>query len=168
MRGKGGQRPAGRTGCGITPAYAGKRASGQKRFPSRLGSPPRMRGKAVCGIHVVQVDGITPAYAGKSLFDLFEVVVEKDHPRVCGEKRWQRHCRTASFGSPPRMRGKVKAEHGYNQATRITPAYAGKSAHVLRGLQTVWDHPRVCGEKLHARSMASLFWGSPPRMRGKD
>ena len=31
----------------------------------------------------------------------------------------------------------------------------------------MWDHPRVCGEKL-TKEMADLAdWGSPPRVRGK-
>ena len=86
MRGKlGGERlqtPVPR----ITPAYAGKtymffracainrdhpRVCGENRslkscaqtFP---GSPPRMRGKPVGGVDVIQVDRITPAYAGKT------------------------------------------------------------------------------------------------------
>ena len=30
------------------------------------------------------------------------------------------------------------------------------------------DHPRVCGEKLHRKLSATIFTGSPPRMRGKE
>ena len=33
-----------------------------------------------------QLDGITPAYAGKSVFADFPGQLFKDHPRVCGEK----------------------------------------------------------------------------------
>ena len=91
---------------GITPAYAGKsalqlctdscsrdhpRVCGEKSvllfcIPSRLGSPPRMRGKAgnsACGNVKV---GITPAYAGKSHFATSFRLSRRDHPRVCGEK----------------------------------------------------------------------------------
>ena len=32
-------------------------------------------------------NGITPAYAGKSIFVRLSDVVRWDHPRVCGEKR---------------------------------------------------------------------------------
>ena len=70
----------------ITPAYAGKRPGdpfqdiiardhprlcGEKSpmedasFES-AGSPPPMRGKAVTGIWLQLIPGITPAYAGKS------------------------------------------------------------------------------------------------------
>ena len=30
------------------------------------------------------------------------------------------------------------------------------------------DHPRVCGEKTADEIAKAAFWGSPPRMRGKD
>ena len=51
-------------------------------------------------------EGITPAYAGKSLFVCFIPCISEDHPRVCGEK--QKNCPLVSviWGSPPRMRGK--------------------------------------------------------------
>ena len=76
---------------GITPAYAGKRISvpsiqsGAGDHPRvcgekltfglgssiRTGSPPRMRGKAAGFGLFLDVPGITPAYAGKSLLDIF-------------------------------------------------------------------------------------------------
>ena len=50
------------------------------------GSPPRGRGKA----HPVQgrpeAQGITPAWAGKSLFCFTAAVPIQDHPRIGGEK----------------------------------------------------------------------------------
>ena len=52
--------------------------------------------------------------------------------------------------------------------TRITPAYAGKSLAGLHDTPHVWDHPRLCGEKLIAISIFLCASGSPPPMRGKD
>ena len=54
---------------------------------STPGSPPRMRGKDFDGNHIVGQLGITPAYAGKSLWGGSVRVRIWDHPRVCGEKR---------------------------------------------------------------------------------
>ena len=91
---------------GITPAYAGKRSTwrasqrawwdhprvcGEKRVVllvlcCGLGSPPRMRGKVVHGVVLALDVGITPAYAGKSFFVRVGLGVDRDHPRVCGEK----------------------------------------------------------------------------------
>ena len=50
-------------------------------------------------------------------------------------------------GSPPRMRGKVAACCRWPAWPGITPAYAGKRLHKPLRAITIWDHPRVCGEK---------------------
>ena len=92
--------------CGITPACAGKRGEGQGgpaglwdhprvcgekksahavRFHS-VGSPPRVRGKAVIMGNLVQGKGITPACAGKRSLRRLASSCTGDHPRVCGEK----------------------------------------------------------------------------------
>ena len=106
MRGKDFWHYADNYSKGITPAYAGKRqfwhpvppvpedhprVCGEKcrvdfGILRGLGSPPRMRGKAVplsrrC-VHL------------------------RDHPRVCGEKVTGMQSTRARPGSPPRMRGK--------------------------------------------------------------
>ena len=111
----------------ITPAYAGKRC--WRGFSACLGG------------------GITPAYAGKSVKRDEFARVERDHPRVCGEKYSTTFTCKCGLGSPPRMRGKAFTksfeEHGFG----ITPAYAGKSS-----------------KKEHQRKAVP---GSPPRMRGK-
>ena len=91
---------------GITPAYAGKsrgidahkrpdwdhpRVCGEKGSRYReqiysLGSPPRMRGKAVENKVNEPQFRITPAYAGKRVLGLVTLTLFRDHPRVCGEK----------------------------------------------------------------------------------
>ena len=106
MRGKAClKRPSG-PGLRITPAYAGKsrlavrqrvsgrdhpRVCGEKQKHGRkkqygLGSPPRMRGKEINTEKGPSEPRITPAYAGKSLLVCHAVVIQQDHPRVCGEK----------------------------------------------------------------------------------
>ena len=90
----------------ITPAYAGKsefrklghnayrdhpRLCGEKTSPlipkiSPVGSPPPMRGKANNGSYNFVLNGITPAYAGKSKKFWIVVIFIEDHPRLCGEK----------------------------------------------------------------------------------
>ena len=47
------------------------------------------------------------------------------------------------------------------------PAYAGKRQFSAFPLKFVWDHPRLCGEKLIAISIFLCASGSPPPMRGK-
>ena len=50
------------------------------------GSPPHLRGKAVCRARCFLGSGITPAYAGKRRAARATVRAGSDHPRVCGEK----------------------------------------------------------------------------------
>ena len=51
---------------------------------------------------------------------------------------------------------------------RITPACAGKRPCAPSWCLTVWDHPRVCGEKRPPTIWTRPAGGSPPRVRGKD
>ena len=187
MRGKGCymQELSGETG--ITPAYAGKRqrratactwlrdhprVCGEKHrptwmFPAHTGSPPRMRGKVLNEEETQQEIGITPAYAGKSMYRTTETLCCRDHPRVCGEKPVAMHSCTMTRGSPPRMRGKVGDDLFLLLFAGITPACAGKSRQVDTCLLLFEDHPRVCGEKPDILPLSAWTRGSPPRMRGK-
>ena len=66
------------------------------------------------------------------------------------------------------MRGKVVAIDVKFVGIRITPAYAGKSFHVVFCFVCEWDHPRLCGEKWQTDTSRKTTRGSPPPMRGKD
>ena len=65
------------------------------------------------------------------------------------------------------MRGKVLDVEPLILSGGITPAYAGKSQPKVPCHFIVWDHPRVCGEKVRSISGRAALLGSPPRMRGK-
>ena len=187
MRGKGCMFCCSPAKVGITPAYSGKsllcmdfcpayrdhpRVCGEKKLCphlviSQAGSPPRVRGKAgwpLCGLPCI---GITPACAGKSARILKRRTEKRDHPRVCGEKYYVTVGKADHEGSPPRMRGKVRAAPLGAGDAGITPAYAGKSQPWRSYSQRRWDHPRVCGEKHTNISVRPIPPGSPPRMRGK-
>ena len=90
-----------------------------------------MRGKDTNQLGTIEQRRITPTYAGKRAYDIFLLLVVKDHPRVCGEKTMQSRLRALLVGSPPRMRGKGAKPVVSGGAYRITPAYAGKSTHIL-------------------------------------
>ena len=112
---------------GITPACAGKsrstnvlewgfkdhpRVCGEKailelRLKLSVGSPPRVRGKAMDSDPTVDMERITPACAGKSVESQQPERDFEDHPRVCGEKLPRRAQSPPQLGSPPRVRGKV-------------------------------------------------------------
>ena len=187
MRGKGVHQVRKQGFPGITPAYAGKRPSaplqracgrdhprvcGEKwggvlKEAARKGSPPRMRGKVVRVFHLSYVQGITPAYAGKSLWPYRYGRLRQDHPRVCGEKWYPVEPYYFWGGSPPRMRGKGAVRLVLSREVRITPAYAGKRHERSLCRTNRRDHPRVCGEKPDFSGLPPFLQGSPPRMRGK-
>ena len=136
-------------------------------FRSIVGSPPRMRGKGPAGQILVVSVGITPACAGKRSLNIPYRLPIRDHSRVCGEKITDETIGVVIQGSPPRMRGKVEGAIKGCLCDGITPACAGKSWLRKRAPSTVWDHPRVCGEKTSLYPLKPILVGSPPRMRGK-
>ena len=91
--------------------------------------------------------GITPAYAGKRLANIFQILLHRDHPRLCGEKIDFVQIVVCIEGSPPPMRGKVIGKHSAATTTQ--------------------DHPRLCGEKFAVHLNCHFPKGSPPPMRGK-
>ena len=50
-----------------------------------------MRGKDCVNDLLIICRWITPAYAGKSFSQRKGSIMEKDHPRVCGEKKQMLH-----------------------------------------------------------------------------
>ena len=136
---------------GITPAYAGKRCA---KLP------------ALCWLRD------HPRVCGEKFNRIAKPFREQDHPRVCGEKKGPApapaypHRITPAYagkriidyynlfvgaGSPPRMRGKARAQTRDAAVNGITPAYAGKRRIFLITGTGRWDHPRVCGEKENTR-----------------
>ena len=65
-----------------------------------------MRGKVPVLRETNEIDGITPAYAGKSDPCKGTAGTGKDHPRLCGEKGSNGCNFPVLIGSPPPMRGK--------------------------------------------------------------
>ena len=128
---------------------------------------PHMRGKDPDIVLLRGIAGITPAYAGKRWYTRCAKKLPQDHPRMCGEKECRFVLWKDNAGSPPRMRGKVRAIVDAALEGGITPAYAGKRA-CCWGHPAAWgDHPRMCGEKASSTSPMKCLKGSPPRMRGK-
>ena len=111
---------------------------------------------------------ITPAWAGKRMSFFASSELDKDHPRVGGEKFSTVFVGFLLPGSPPRGRGKVEDMRKAGLNPRITPAWAGKSRRHAESRTKSKDHPRVGGEKLKQRMCSTAIAGSPPRGRGKD
>ena len=146
----------------------GEKTKGGGPEKSGLGSPPRGRGKVGHSVISTISSGITPAWAGKSLFDMVINSLLEDHPRVGGEKFQKPIDMLQDMGSPPRGRGKVLEFALVFRWCRITPAWAGKSVRCRSFRGPFWDHPRVGGEKFCTTAKMPRRRGSPPRGRGKD
>ena len=95
------------------------------------------------------------------------MTLQRDHPRLCGEKSVQVILNRFTAGSPPPMRGKDHDVSFFQKRPRITPAYAGKRRRSVRLPWKPWDHPRLCGEKAWQSVRVQCRQGSPPPMRGK-
>ena len=63
---------------------------------------------------------------GKGLGQLLDVAVGRITPAYAGKRHFGHGQTTASSGSPPPMRGKVRQIRHLLFQIRITPAYAGK------------------------------------------
>ena len=138
----------------ITPACAGNRRPGWKRFCSSwdhprvcgeqvdsassscpsTGSPPRVRGTVPAPMARNAQIRITPACAGNRRCPRLLCLRRRDHPRVCGEqpKHFSRSARCS--GSPPRVRGTAGGDQAAGANRGITPACAGNRVSVAHAL----------------------------------
>ena len=145
----------------------GEKASTRQVKVQAAGSPPRVRGEAFqapCSLRHLR---ITPACAGRSSPRPAQTRQKRDHPRVCGEKAYDKRTSRAVRGSPPRVRGEVSVHQRALARAGITPACAGRSSGSMMLRCSVPDHPRVCGEKACRLMNTPSVTGSPPRVRGE-
>ena len=154
-------------GYGDHPRVGGEKLSNSTRNRSIMGSPPHRRGKGGTDRSGDLRHGFTPAQAGKSWNRHRPSRHSANHPRACGEKPNSRRMSSCRVGSPPRGRGKDIRNWSRENATEITPAWAGKSFPAGCPRSRSRDHPRVGGEKYLPKIYYNEDVGSPPRGRGK-
>ena len=149
------------------PAYAGKT---HPRYTESLKGKehPRVCGEnQLFGRGLSQVRRNIPAYAGKTDRTAENSKQRSEHPRVCGENFFGEGWRIESFGTSPRMRGKLRLAKPLVMGRRNIPAYAGKTEFYGRRAGYEPEHPRVCGENDAAYASPYRHCGTSPRMRGK-
>ena len=129
------------------PRIGGEKAAAAVSTRFAAGSPPHGRGKGEEKQAGDKWEGITPAWAGKSLLRETGHGEGRDHPRMGGEKPPYSFSTATAIGSPP--------------------AWAGKRALCSRDREKGRDHPRMGGEKLIQQSNGQTSMGSPPHGRGK-
>ena len=108
-----------------------------------------------------------PAYAGKTRRGFLNLLVNAEHPRVCGENSEGKFTVTVARGTSPRMRGKRKKLSLGLATLRNIPAYAGKTGVTEQLSRDSREHPRVCGENRGLLGQILYHGGTSPRMRGK-
>ena len=87
MRGKGRAKNRSASAQKDHPRLCGEKDRTRSMSCGHRGSPPPMRGKED-GMKIrVDLDRITPAYAGKSWQYQRRQISNEDHPRLCGEKQ---------------------------------------------------------------------------------
>ena len=73
-------------------------------------------------------------------------VPNRDHPRMCGEHTTEDGWKIVLRGSSPHVRGARRGWHCLSERHGIIPACAGSTAEADYFVNTVGDHPRMCGE----------------------
>ncbi len=114
---------------------------------SRLGLPPRVRGKGNSDTTQEQDFGVTPASAGKN--------------RATSSLY-------SGSGLLPRVRGKVIIPPHLARGRGITPASAGNHSSLVISPPVCRDYPRICGEKCVVSCHMASPLGLSPRVRGKE
>ena len=131
------------------------------------GSSPRGRGKPSGIWSYTDINGLIPAWAGKTSSIRPTRAETTAHPRVGGENAHARASASWPAGSSPRGRGKLSQRHPTNTPARLIPAWAGKTSCVEVGGKASGAHPRVGGENGALAVQDLCATGSSPRGRGK-
>ena len=160
----------------LIPAHAGKtgaysrasmmseahpRACGENKgvklnLGPQQGSSPRMRGKPPRTRHAARGRRLIPAHAGKTQDISPGRLLQRAHPRACGENHAYRFRVLQKRGSSPRMRGKRQSLEKRPSAPRLIPAHAGKTLQGCENLRMRSAHPRACGENPERSGVLAL------------
>ncbi len=160
----------------------------QRPTQRRNGLPPRGRGRRLHGVLLVGNLRITPAWAGTtsersplpilhsdyprvggddSDYDSAQTRAPLDYPRVGGDDRRCQRPTQRRNGLPPRGRGRRLPFRASDLTRRITPAWAGTTAHPRCSAPRVPDYPRVGGDDGLPERRHVAVDGLPPRGRGR-
>ena len=173
--------------AGLIPAWAGKtmrshRRAGRTEAHPRVGgenwisgaqlrgsegSSPRGRGKLHHPNQELYDARLIPAWAGKTIPYQSCLSSSSAHPRVGGENSLDMSDAQLTQGSSPRGRGKPRGVSEGGTASRLIPAWAGKTGASSMPAQVGVAHPRVGGENARSLRKSRPRAGSSPRGRGK-
>ncbi|PLS27332.1 hypothetical protein CGZ88_0859 [Bifidobacterium anseris] len=159
-------RPAANSGPRDHPRACGEHPAMRSGTPLNQGSSPRLRGAPHAASASASGVGIIPALAGSTTPLAGYPLMQRDHPRACGEHHTQLLRQGPCLGSSPRLRGAPLVRRGACAGRGIIPALAGSTFHAMAAPSMFGDHPRACGEHACSPLYGSFETGSSPRLRG--
>ena len=112
------------------PRMRGEDGRSRPRWVRTSGSPPHARGRLRRVARHCDVNGITPACAGKTRVRSPSSADRRDHPRMRGEDVDAVPIFAEHGGSPPHARGRPDLVRNLVYERGITPACAGKTLRV--------------------------------------
>ena len=115
-----------------------------------------------------KVEGLTPAFAGKTSSEPVTAAAIQAHPRIRGEDDRQAPVVWLGAGSPPHSRGRQSDEWTAWGMIGLTPAFAGKTRVYRVSSSTHRAHPRIRGEDQVVVEIHGRVQGSPPHSRGRQ
>ncbi len=130
------------------PRECGDDAGISSGYLTRLGSPPRMRGRHRPTRTRRGRCRLTPANAGTTGHVAHPARSAPAHPRECGDDGPRCASRAKRAGSPPRMRGRLMRSGCWRPDRRLTPANAGTTRVYSFAAAIAAAHPRECGDDL--------------------
>ena len=133
---------------------------------SAAGSSPHVRGAPQPRAARQDRQGIIPACAGSTRWQVCLKARCWDHPRMCGEHVELEVILFCSSGSSPHVRGALWWPRIPVLAVGIIPACAGSTRRSPPPRSARRDHPRMCGEHKRVISFADSPAGSSPHVRG--
>ncbi len=95
---------------------------------TRVGSPPRRRGRPSSRHRPLLLRGLTPAQAGTACWISWRTTQRRAHPRAGGDGALPDVLDGIDEGSPPRRRGRRSSRCSSRRRFGLTPAQAGTAA----------------------------------------
>ena len=145
----------------------GGNASSSRRTVLCRGLSPRGRGKQQKGRSMTTHIRSIPAWAGETIYHLFDKTLDKVYPRVGGGNLTVDRFTTLIEGLSPRGRGKRLNALCAQRIERSIPAWAGETERWGCEAALHQVYPRVGGGNAHIAFCCPQGSGLSPRGRGK-
>ena len=159
---------AGSRRCAVAhPRSRGENASVAKGLQTLSGSSPLTRGKLFTGYGGLDMGGLIPAHAGKTVVGGVAAAFWGAHPRSRGENSPVTSSLGTVMGSSPLTRGKQGRRGQGPDPLGLIPAHAGKTYSPLSTQLRARAHPRSRGENRFTVRQSFQYTGSSPLTRGK-